>query len=288
MTVEESQYQYDGLVDRVGCTNTSDTLACLRNVDIEVIAENNINVPTPGGAGNPPIFMWSNVIDGNFTTDYTYNMFSLGKFVKVPAIFGDDTNEGTIFTPFNINSTTAMNSFLQDQFVNLTADNLNQIDRFYPKAQQFQGKGPFWRAAANAYGEMRYICPGIYISSMISSHGEQASYNYHWDVLSAINEKTGLGVTHTSEVPSIWGSSSAPDNALIPTIQAYWASFIRTKDPNTYRLKSAPEWTTFNSTGMERIHFPKDPSNVSMEVVPSDQQERCTFWSNIGAGLEQR
>lgn len=88
LTVEEAQYQYDGLVDRVGCTNTSDTLACLRNVDIEVIAENNINIPTPGGAGNAPTFMWSNVIDGNFTTDYTYNMFSQGKFVKVPAIFG--------------------------------------------------------------------------------------------------------------------------------------------------------------------------------------------------------
>jgi carboxylesterase type B len=88
LTVEEAQYQYDGLVDRVGCTNTSDTLACLRNVDIEVITENNNNVPTPGGAGNAPIFMWSNAIDENFTMDYTYNMFSQGNFVKVPAIFG--------------------------------------------------------------------------------------------------------------------------------------------------------------------------------------------------------
>jgi hypothetical protein len=95
-------------------------------------------------------------------------------------INSDDTNEGTIFTPFNINSTTAMNNFLQDQFVNLTTAELDRIDQFYPKAQQFPGKGAFWRAAANAYGEMRYICPGIYISTMISSHGEQASYNYRY------------------------------------------------------------------------------------------------------------
>lgn len=197
LTVEEAQYQYDGLVQRVGCVNASDTLTCLRDVDIKVIVENNINIRAPDGAGKPPIYMWSNVIDGNFTTDYTYNLFSQGKFVKVPAIFGyvlqppvtssqlieanrDDTNEGTIFTPAQINSTTAMNSFLQDQFVKLTAADLDQIDQYYPEAEQFPGKGTFWRAAANAYGEMRYICPGIYISSMVTEHGEEASYNYQY------------------------------------------------------------------------------------------------------------
>lgn len=88
LTVEESQYQYDGLVARVGCGNAMDTLQCLRDVDIAVIAKNNPNIPTPGGAGQAPLFMWSNVIDGNFTTDYTYNLFTQGNFVKVPSIFG--------------------------------------------------------------------------------------------------------------------------------------------------------------------------------------------------------
>ena len=71
-----------------------------------------------------------------------------------------------------------MDNFLKNNFVNLTASNLEQVNSFYTDGEQFPGKGTFWRAAANAYGEMRYICPGIYISSMISSHGEAASYNY--------------------------------------------------------------------------------------------------------------
>lgn len=88
LTVSESQYQYDGLIQRVGCNTATDTLKCLRDLDIAIIAENNINIPTPGGAGSPPLYMYSNVIDGTFTIDYTYNLYSQGKFIKVPVIFG--------------------------------------------------------------------------------------------------------------------------------------------------------------------------------------------------------
>lgn len=88
LTVEESQYQYDGLIKRVGCNKSADTLACLRKLDIEVIAKNNGAMPIPGGAGGNPVFPYSDVIDGDFIQDYTYNMFATGRFIKVPAIFG--------------------------------------------------------------------------------------------------------------------------------------------------------------------------------------------------------
>jgi carboxylesterase type B len=89
LTVEESQYQYDGLVERTGCSKAKDTLDCLRKLDVEVIAKNNINMVTPGGKGTP-VFMYSNVIEGpgGFTEEYTYTAFTAGKFVKVPVIFG--------------------------------------------------------------------------------------------------------------------------------------------------------------------------------------------------------
>lgn len=102
LTVEGAQYQYDALIHRVGCANNTDTLQCLRNTDIAVISQNNPNVPTPGGAGGNPIFMWSPVIDGTFITDYTYNLFSQGKFVKVPSIFGYDPPSTILLSRANI------------------------------------------------------------------------------------------------------------------------------------------------------------------------------------------
>ncbi|KAA8564190.1 hypothetical protein EYC84_011137 [Monilinia fructicola] len=84
------------------------------------LRKTHINIPTPGGAGGNPVFMWSNVVDGDFTPDYTYNLFAAGKYVKLPAIYGDDTNEGTIFTPKSIDSITDMSNFLKNNFVKLT------------------------------------------------------------------------------------------------------------------------------------------------------------------------
>ena len=95
-----------------------------------------------------------------------------------------------------------MNDFLRNQFVNLTTADLTQIDQYYPKAQQFSGRGAFWRAAANAYGEMRYTCPGIYVSSVISTHGEAASYNYQYvlflSLLAFIEHATDFSLAGTS------------------------------------------------------------------------------------------
>lgn len=88
LTVEGSQYQYDALVQRVGCSNSSNTLRCLRGVSTNTLQSQNIQIPTPGGAGGTPDFMYSNVIDGNFTRNFTYNAYANGEFIKVPVIFG--------------------------------------------------------------------------------------------------------------------------------------------------------------------------------------------------------
>ncbi len=123
------------------------------------------------------MFMYSNVIDADFTTNYTYALFAAGKFVHVPSIFGDDTNEGTIFTPTSTNDVTEMNNFLKDNFVKLSTTELAEIDSYYPQAGTYSGKGDYWKAAANAYGEMRYNCPGIFVSSAIEGAGVE-SWNY--------------------------------------------------------------------------------------------------------------
>lgn len=288
-TVAEAQYQYDALIKRVGCSTAADTLGCLRATPIETIENNNPDIPTPGGPGYSPKFMWSPVIDGTFITDYTYNLFAQGNFIKVPSIFGDSTDEGTIFTPDKLDSTKDMHVFLADNFVKLTDTQLAKIDTYYPKAQQYPNKGSYWKASANAYGEIRYTCPGIYLNSAVHKAGIVSSWNYRWDVTTAATVASGLGATHAAATASIWGSSSAPDNALTPAISAYWTSFIRSKDPNTYKLASTPRWSTWNGTVNPtiRILFPNDPKKIGMEQVTVEQRTRCAYLSSIGAAIQQ-
>lgn len=283
LTVDESQYQYNALKERVGC-NVTDSLTCLRGKDVSILYSNSAKLPTPGGGGGMPNYMWSNVIDGNFTTDYTYKLYAEGKFVKVPVIFGDDTDEGTMFTPNNLNDTDDMYSFLKNNYAKLTQDQFSQIKPVYQKGKQYDEKGEYWSASAAAYGEIRYICPGINLSSVIPQHGVPQSWNYHWDYLTAENEKSGLGVPHTMEADYIWGAATSD---VQPLIQGYWTSFIRSFDPNTYRAKNAPEWKTFDGEAMQRMHFPNSVSGVGMESVTDEQKKRCEYLSGIGVDLQQ-
>ncbi|KAI9054419.1 hypothetical protein LZ554_001581 [Drepanopeziza brunnea f. sp. 'monogermtubi'] len=286
LTVEESQYQYDALVRRVGCSTSPDTLSCLRNVPVRTLASNNPDIPTPNGGGGNAAFMWNPCVDGGFLQGTLYSLFAQGKYVKVPSIFGDTTNEGTIFTPASIATAAARNTFLSNNFPKLTPAHRAQIDSLYPRAEQYPGKGEFWKSAANAYGEMRYSCPSIYLSRLIAA-ADTPSWNFRWDVLSPANARSGLGVTHSADGAATWGYASAPDNALTPLMQAYWTSFIRTYNPNTHKLSTAPVWAGAGAVYLQRLHIPNQPSAVGMTMPPEDLLARCKYLTSIGGSIGQ-
>jgi carboxylesterase type B len=308
MRVEDAQYQYDGLVQRTGCGASSDTLACLRKTDISVLAKNNAAMPIPGGAGGNPVFPYSgkllfpssisdevpmltiltDVIDGDFIREKTYDAYANARYIRVPAIFGDVTNEGTLFTPAGINNYNDVNNFLKNNFVKLTASQLAQIDFMYPKAETFAG-GTYWRTAANVYGDMRYTCPGIWMATILD-RDSMPVYLYNWDIASAKNIANGLGVTHTDESNSIWGTAqSLPQSASNSLIQGYWQSFIRTGgDPNALRLAGSPEWGTLDRNNQSRMHFVADPKNSGMAKIPAAQNTRCNYLTTIGGSLGQK
>lgn len=71
-----------------------------------------------------------------------------------------------------------MNNFMLDNFPFLTEDDLSTIDTNYPVADQFPDHGEFYFNAASAYGEMRYICPGIFVSDSLLQYNTQPVWNY--------------------------------------------------------------------------------------------------------------
>lgn len=187
-----------------------------------------------------------------------------------------------------------MNQFMRDQFPYLTTDQLTKIDSNYPEAEQFPNSGLYWRAVSNAYGEMRYMCPGLYISGLYSK-SQIPSWNYHYNVQDPDQEASGLGVPHTVEINAIWGpenvnggapaSYSTTNRNAVPLMQGYWTSFIRTHNPNTYRLAGSPEWNQYDPVAMTRIRL--ETNTTVMEEVDSGLQSRCAYLESIGAENQQ-
>ncbi|KAL6415627.1 Carboxylesterase, type B [Ilyonectria robusta] len=79
---------------RAGCETHLDKLACLRSLSPEkFLAAHN----------NEASGFWPSV-DGDFIARPTLNQLSTGNFVKVPYLAGDNSDEGTAFSPFGVNS----------------------------------------------------------------------------------------------------------------------------------------------------------------------------------------
>jgi carboxylesterase type B len=145
---------------------------------------------------------------------------------------------------------------------------------------------------------MRYICPGIFISGT-QANDSIPNWNYRWNVRDPEEVEEGLGVPHTVEVNAIWGPENvvggAPESyyeggvnaAIVPVVQGYWTSFIRSYNPNTYRVKGSPQWERWTAGDgyWNRLMF--RTNQTMMEKVPEKQQERCGYLSSIGLSLKQ-
>lgn len=297
LTVEESVYQYDNFVIRLGCAGKH-SLACLRRKSSEELQKANVNIPYPGSP-NPPLYMWNPAVDGTLVPDVTYKLFEEGKFIKVPAIFGDDTNGGTMFTPRDTSTLGESNVFLKSYFPFLTLEHLGRINKLYPnKNDTCPNLGCYWRQVSDAYGDMRYMCPALYISSAFTNFGSANSWNYRYNVEDPDDMASGLGVQHTVEIHAIFGpeytGGTVPKSyfegevnaAAVPVLQGYWSSFIRTYDPNTYRAPGSVKWETWTDKRKQRILF-ETGGVTRMEKVSRDQEKKCDYLTSIGVEIRQ-
>ncbi|KAJ4330667.1 hypothetical protein N0V95_010017 [Ascochyta clinopodiicola] len=277
--VEQSQWQYNALLQRTGCPS----LACLTSLDSVTFqnAVRSLKIPFPGGK-NPPIYFWNPTLDYDFIQDYTYNALKYDRYVKVPTIFGDSTNEGINFTPKTISNYDLARQFILDQFPTANWAKIRTVWN----GQMNALADARWRGlASDVYGHIRYNCPNLNMSSVYAENNTHPTYQYRWNVGTA---------SHVGELPSIWHNGTSASAVFM---QAYWASFIRSYDPNKYSADflvakgqelNNPEWKTFrNGTGLGmRLKF-GDNNQVAMEEVSDEEWKRCEVITNMGLHLEQ-
>ena len=100
------QKLYDTLVSNVGCSDTVDSLQCLREVPFEKLNS------VLNGTGGDSAYDFSPIVDGDILRDWGSIQLDRQEFVKVPIIAGTNTDEGTSFGPQGINTTKEFYSYL--------------------------------------------------------------------------------------------------------------------------------------------------------------------------------
>ncbi|KAH9970754.1 Alpha/Beta hydrolase protein [Lactifluus volemus] len=133
--ITQGQPYYDDVVNRTGCSGSSDTLSCLRTVPY---------VTLKAAVGDSPsIFSYQSValawqprVDGVFLTHSPQKLVLDGKVADIPFVTGDCDDEGTMFALPSLNITTGaeLHDYLSRTILSgASSEEIDELLKLYPQ-----------------------------------------------------------------------------------------------------------------------------------------------------------
>ncbi|KAH9835521.1 Type-B carboxylesterase lipase family [Teratosphaeria destructans] len=280
-TDEHYQPLYDALVANVSCTDTTDTLDCLRHVPFSTLNAV-LNSSTYATS-------WTPVVDGDFIARWSSLQLAEGDFVKVSIIDGANTDEGTAFGPSPVTSQPNFTAYATENSTSVVLPEwlVPQLLDAYPETPAYYippvdevpanatfpaslGDSDQHRRSAAYFGDVIMIANRRGTVETWAANGVPA-YSYRFNTIPA-GIAWDVGVTHFQEVAFVFdntqglGYNAAHDtiNPFTDKPQSYddlaklmsssWASFIHDLNPNNFtgRSAGAAQWPEY-SVGAENI-----------------------------------
>nr|GAT51108.1 predicted protein [Mycena chlorophos] len=275
---------YTQFLGNTNCTGLRDsaTFACLRALPASSIALAGSKV---NANRTSALYPFAPYTDGVFIQQRPVEAFRSGAFVRVPVLFGSNTDEGANWSAgladpdantsnAHANQTTVYN-FLTGQFATLTMESFNTaVAKYYPLAAY---NNSFSLQGQQMYGEMRYICSALLITGAARNFG-LPGYQYHWD-------NPTIGSDHGAELNAFFDGTEvfdSADQALVVAMRQWFTSFaISGRAPVAANAITWERATT--SSGSPRILL--HPGAIAMESITEALTERCNFWHGLSSEI---
>jgi carboxylesterase type B len=80
--------------------------------------------------------------------------------------------------------------------------------------------------------------------------------------------------------------------AFAEELIAYWLSFVRSGNPNTYRLTRSPTWSRYAKANRMRMVLQEDPAQIVsrsgsvLEVESEEEAGRCALVGTLAVEME--
>ncbi|KAH6700606.1 lipase 2 [Leptodontidium sp. MPI-SDFR-AT-0119] len=281
--ISDHQKIYNNILAATNCSNSSDTLDCLRGVPF--VALNNVFNSSTSGSLQAP------VIDEDFIVQSPTTQLLNGQFLKVPLLIGTNTDEGTSFGPKGINNDTQFLSYL----TGLTTDNstLSALEVVYPnipeigipetfRARPGTDLGLQYKRSSAVIGDSIMHAPRRFMNQIWAANN-LSSYSYRFNVV-----PNGIlysaGSNHFKEVAFVFDNTDgvgyvelagthpfankpASYKNLAGLMASMWSSFISTLDPNISG-SSHPSWPTYGNFSGQNYVF--DANVTALAYVEED------------------
>lgn len=259
VSAPQAQDIFNTVVEKAGCSGSSDALACLRSADYTTFLNAANSVPGIFSYRSLDLSYLPRPDPGNsFFSQSPELSVENGAFTKVPIIIGDQEDEGTFFSlvQSNITDNADLISYLSTYFPG-NADAVSDVTGLvanYPDDLGQSGSPfntsitneirPQYKRLAAILGDVTFtVSRRIYLNNV-------ASQVPAWSYLSSYFFGTPiLGTFHGSDLIYAYadlGSLAVPTE----TIQSYYIAFVNGLDPNSAGTAAPlidwPQYTTEN------------------------------------------
>ncbi|KAF8842830.1 alpha/beta-hydrolase [Paxillus ammoniavirescens] len=280
-TPEQQRPLFEFYSSYAGCGRGSidGQMTCLRNASVSALARAQDAATQGKFSGLYNTF--HPVLDGVLFTGYPTLQFQSGEFRHVPLIVGSTSNE-TLSGGDNISLA------LKEYFPSLTKADIQEFLELYPLSEYDSPEQQFQVAT----GEPDVICGREAMGGASSLFADTWTYRYNtpnptqgsaavvhaaenWMMFDGTNTGFNGTTTFTYQTPA--------ELAFVSELIAYWLSFVRSGNPNTYKLEMSPTWEQYTPANKVRMVLMQDPHNLTtvsgsyMEEEPTAEGKRCAF-----------
>jgi acetylcholinesterase len=261
--------QFQEFLSLTGCSSLaeSNVLPCLRNVSEDEIVDASNAVFY---SWNPSVrWAWQPVIDDEIIPRRPLTAWNSGHWNKVPILTGFNHNEGTMYVPKTVATSSDFRSFWSTLLPQLSEKQLDAIDALYPDpstdptspyidTRGLEGIGPQYKRLEAAYGHYAYVCP-VRQTAILGSASSSTPpiYLYHW----ATNRTVLGGANHGDQMwyetldPSVT-RVSASQCELAGWFHDYIVSFVVSGDPNKVKGNwDRPLWEQWREEDEQTMVF---------------------------------
>lgn len=277
----QAQFVYDAVVQETGCSGAADTLTCLREAPYANYLHATRTLPT--------LFSFNAVAisylprpDGTVIPESGEQMVKKGQFYSVPAIFGDQEDEGTIFSLHQRNVSTA------DDMVEYLSKNLlphaptrmikEFVDFYEPAAVKgspfrtsiFNDVYPGYKRVAAILGDAVFTGLRRAVQNKILKAKPKMPF---WAYHSTFDHGFPvLGTFHGTDIFQLFTHNANP-NHFVRSCRTYYFNFLYNLDPNKGVSGFArwPQWK-------ERKELMWFKSRTSNGLIKDDFRSRPFKW----------
>ncbi|KAG2136040.1 Alpha/Beta hydrolase protein [Suillus clintonianus] len=259
---QQPLFQFYASYAGCGTGPVAEQMTCLRGATISALARAQDAAVQGRFSGSYNAF--HPVLDGVLITGHPTSKFQRNEFVHVPLIVGATSNETR-------SDGESIPLALKGFFPSLTDADIREFLRLYP-VDEFNSPSQQLQVAT---GEPELICGRQAMGSPSSLHSNTWTYRYNtpnptsgtdvvehaaenWMMFDGTNTGFNGSATFMPQTPA--------EAAFASELIAYWLSFVRTGNPNIYKLDKSPN--------------PQNLTNVSgsyMERRPATEAVRCAF-----------